>query len=72
MGLDFMQKQNWCKVVRYRKWLLTQVKNMLVDTINVCEMGPHLLAYSNLTPPPRMLVILSAWIDSRGKPQGHT
>ena len=31
---------------------------MLVKTINICEVGPCMLAHSNLMLPPRMLAVL--------------
>ena len=45
---------------------------MVVDTINVCKNGPHILAYLNYTLPPRILAIFNAWVELRENPQEHT
>ena len=53
------------------KELLTQSKNMSLQTINACEMGPHIYADSNLALLPRMLAVLITWIELRENNQEH-
>ena len=39
---------------------------MPVETINVCEMSPCILAYSNITLPPRIFAIPNVHVELRG------
>ena len=45
------------------KGLLTLEDKVLVETIDICEIGPQLIAYSSLTLPPRMLVVNNVHVD---------
>ena len=54
------------------KGLLTQSKNMLVETIKVYEMGPHILVCSDLILPLRMLTIHNACLELRGISKDQT
>ena len=45
---------------------------MLVETINVCEIGPQLMTYSSLTLPPRTLAVINAHVDLKGNSTEHT
>ena len=35
---------------------------MLVETVNVCEIGPQIMTYSSLTLPPRMLAVINVHV----------
>ena len=73
LGLDFKQKhQIWLGWSDTRKGLLTLEDKMLVETINVCEIGPQLTKYSHHTLPPRTLAIVNVYVDLKGNSTKHT
>ena len=56
-------------MVSYMKGTTYPRKEHVGGTINVCEKGPHTLAYSNLTLP-RTLAVLDAWLRNKRKASG--
>ena len=44
---------------------------MLVETVNVCEIGPLLMTYSSLTLPPRTLAVINVHVDLKGNSTEH-
>ena len=44
---------------------------MLVETINVYEIGPQLITYSSLTLPPRTLAVTNIHVDLKGNSTEH-
>ena len=65
-----MQKHRIClKWPDTGKELLTQAKDIIVEIINVCEMGPYVLAHSNLSLPLRTLPIHNAHVEIAEDPQ---
>ena len=73
LGLDFMQKHQiglgWLDT---RKGLLTLGDIVLIETKDVCEIGPQLRTYSCLTLPPRMLAVINVLVDLKGNSAEHT
>ena len=59
-------------MVKYQKGLLTLEDKVLVETVNVCEIGPHLMTYSSLTLPPKMLAVINIYVDLKGNCTEHT
>ena len=45
---------------------------MLVETIDICEIGPQLMTNSSLTLPPRTLAVIHVHIDLKGNSTEHT
>ena len=45
---------------------------MLVETINVCEIGPQLMTYSSLTLPLRTLEVINVHVELKGSYTEHT
>ena len=72
-GLDFMQKHQiklgWSDT---RKGVFTLEDKMLVETINVCEIGPQLMTCSSLILPPRTLAVINVHVDLKGNFTEHT
>ena len=67
MGLDFMQKHQMGLVwLDTGKGLLTLEDKVLVETVNVCEIGPQLMTYSSLALPPRTLSVINVHVDLKG------
>ena len=73
LGLDFMCKHHiglsWSET---RKRLLTLENKVLADAINICEMGSQLMTCSNIILPPRMLAIVSFYMDLKENSTEHT
>ena len=64
LGQDIMQKHQirlgWLDT---GKGLITLGDKVLVETVDVCEIGPQLMTYSSLILPPRMLAVINAHVD---------
>ena len=73
LGLDIMRKHqiglSWSDM---GKGLLTLEDKMLVETVDICEMKPQLLAYSSLTVPPRILAVIDVHVYLKGNSMEHT
>ena len=73
LGIDFIQRhKTGSKWSDTGKGLLTHGKNMVVENINVCKVDHHILAHSNLKPPPRTFMILNAHVELGGNPKEQT
>ena len=72
-GLDFMWRHqvglSWLDT---RKGLLTLEDKMLVETINVCEIGHQLMDHSSVTLPPRMFAVIDVCVDLKGNSMQYT
>ena len=44
---------------------------MLVETVNVCEIGPQLMTYSSLNLPTRMLAVINVHVEMKGNSTEH-
>ena len=73
LGLDFMWKHqiglSWSD---NGKGLLTLEDKVLVETIDICEIGPQLMTYSSLTLPPRTSTVINVHVDLKGNSTEHT
>ena len=73
LGLDFMCKHHirlsWLDT---GKELLTSENRVLVETINICEMSPQLMASSSLILPPRMLAVINVHVHLKENSTKHT
>ena len=73
LGLDFMCKHqiglHWSDT---RKGHLTLENKVLVETVNICETGPHLMTYSSLTLPPMTLAVISIHVDLKENSTQYT
>ena len=53
------------------KGLLTLEDKVLVETIDICEIGPQLMTYSSLTLPPRTLAVINVHVDLKVNSTEH-
>ena len=73
LGLDFMHKHQialtWSNT---GKGLLTLKNKLLVETLDICKMGPQLMTCSNLPLPPRTLAVINVHVDLKVNSAEHT
>ena len=68
-----MQKhQIWLGWLDTRKGLLTLEDNVLVETLDIREIGSQLVTYSSLTLSARMLAVINVHVDLKGDSTEHT
>ena len=58
-------------MVRHKKGLLTQDKNVLIETTHVCEVDSYILTWTTLNLAPRLLVGIHARIELKEKAQSQ-
>ena len=51
---------------------LTLEDKVLVEKVDVCEIGPQLMTYSSLPLPPRMLAVINVHVDLKGNSTEYT
>ena len=54
------------------KGFLALEDNVLVETIDVCEIRPQLVTYSSLTLCPRTVAVMNIHVDLKGNSMEHT
>ena len=51
------------------KGLLNEGKNVLIETVHVCEVGPCVLKWTTLNLLPRTSAVMNAGVELKGKPK---